>query len=69
MKSELDKNDIDENFPCLKIFNNNLVVLFTDYGIGTVVFSNNIDYSIGEYDTGWDMSEFTNYNGKVVLEN
>lgn len=48
----------------------NFIVLFKEPKIGMVVSANtNCVYSIGVDSTSWDMTQFTDYQGPVTLEN
>ena len=63
----------ENGFPKLMISSlNGGIVLMTsrngDNGTGTMVVSKG-EYPIGDYDTIWDMSVFSDFEGSVTLEN
>lgn len=45
-----------------------LIILFLDYGKGTVVFDCNRT-NIGYQSSTWPMGEYADFNGKVTLSN
>ena len=57
-----------DEYPCLKIHENGLAVLFTAPETGTVVASDNA-HSIGEWSGDWAEYDFTIYHGTITLEN
>lgn len=69
MKSKLECKDNEINFPKLMISSKDLIVLFTEPEIGTVVFSSNGLHSVGEHYEGWLMPNFKDFNGVVELSN
>lgn len=70
MKIIINKNKKEqENFPCLKIANNELLVLFTCSDTGTVINPGKSIHSIGYTSTGWDSSQFSLFNDEVILKN
>jgi len=46
-----------------------LVLLMTKEGEGLVVFTEKTSRKIGEYDDGWDMRNFEDFNGTIELSN
>lgn len=59
-----------EKYPCLKIYSNDMVVLFLDKGEGLVVHpGNSNDYNIGDYRVTWDEEEFELLTGTITLKN
>jgi len=73
MKSELIPSEVEtkEEYPCLKISQENKVVLFSAYKRGVVVNPrpDSVDQRLGYYSEGWAMSCFKPFNGKVILSN
>ena len=59
------------NFPKLmESVNSSTVVLFTSPSYGTVVNSGTEGlYELGYISTNWEMSEFKDYEGRIILEN
>jgi hypothetical protein len=45
------------------------VVLFRQFGKGTIIWEDNTLREVGDYFEDWDMEEFINYNDKVTLIN
>ena len=74
MKSEVEKK-VEErkplDFPKLMESDDSLLVLlFTSPSYGTVVNSGNESlYELGYIATDWDMLEFRDFEGKIILEN
>lgn len=59
----------EKPFPKLMISNNRSLVLFACSKIGTVIDSPSGAYSVGLYLTTWNMSNFTDYEGSITLQN
>jgi hypothetical protein len=58
-------------FPCLATYDPygpDVIVLFTENKIGTVVHSNTPYWPIGSYNNGWYMSEFNLFEGSVTIK-
>jgi hypothetical protein len=58
-----------KSFPKLMIDKHKTIVLFTEQGKGTVVYSQVSVRCTGDYNVHWDLSCFKDYNGKVTLKN
>ena len=60
-------------YPCLKISDTGMVVLFIRPNTGVVVAPNDNNFpcgwGMGGYNICWNEPEFHIYNGKVVLQN
>lgn len=74
MKVELIKNEETEKeieYPCLMVHENNgCVILFESEGFGVVVNPDkHLVYAIGYYSKDWKMSCFSEFKGKVILQN
>ena len=65
MKSTIVKKKESE-YPKLMI-SEDLVILFNDYEVGFVVNNTNL-YKIGHFSEDWDMDEFEDFHGQIVLE-
>jgi len=65
IKSSADKKK-DVGYPKLMVNGINQIVLFTGYGIGTLLTEGKI---IGYYSCRWDMDRFTLYTKPITLEN
>ena len=65
----------DAKYPCLKkVIEEDVVVLFCKEGTGTVLFIDDNDgltasYPIGYYSDGWNMNDFIDYTGEIILSN
>lgn len=46
-----------------------LVVLFTDENCGTVVNESDAVYSVGDWSDTWEISDFHDFHGTILLEN
>jgi hypothetical protein len=59
------------SYPCLCITKNlDCIVLFTGYGVGTVVHRNGSSSNhLGMFSDDWNMDFFQPYNGKLTLSN
>ena len=66
LKTKINKELFEHEYPCLKIASSGLVVLFTEYGHGTVIVEN-IYHSIGTYSPIWKMEDFKPFKGTVEL--
>jgi hypothetical protein len=54
-------------YPCLMATEQGAIVLFTDYGCGTVI--KHPGWVVGTYGRKWDMLQFTPFTGSVTLSN
>ncbi len=64
-----EKEEKKHVYPCImRSAKSPLVVLFSSYGIGTVV-KGIIEHPIGEYLDGWKMESFALITKPLVLEN
>ena len=74
MKSEL-KKIVEEkkplDFPKLMVTKDNvMVVLFTSISYGAVVYAKEKwEGQLGYISTNWDMEDFKDYEGRIILEN
>lgn len=72
MKTQIiEKSDLNniKAFPKLMKTKKNTVVLFSAPECG-VVLTTIFDYpNVGQYDEDWCMSEFEDFDGKIILEN
>jgi len=71
MKSVLTNPKEKYEIPFPKLMRGNgtgSIVLFTRKGVGTVVYNGGL-HSLGEHGTDWRASEFTDYDGSVILSN
>lgn len=60
------------SYPCLKQYSLGeiyFIVLFTSSGSGIIIYSNDNIRPVGEYSQSWLESEFTLFDGQVVLSN
>jgi len=58
------------DFPKLMISTKGIIVLFESKEHGMVVGGKSKNWStIGEYLTEWDMSQFSDYDGSVTIQN
>lgn len=58
-------------FPCLATYDPygpDVIVLFTEEEVGTVVYSKTDDWPIGSYNNGWYMPEFQPFEGLVTIK-
>lgn len=72
MKAVIKENQTktEKPFPKLMIANDNQIVLFSETGIGVVVYkSGTCPYQIGYHHKFWHMPDFTDFNGTVELSN
>ena len=58
----------DSGFPKLMRSGNGLIVLFYSPDEGVVIVGND-DYPLGRYSESWVLSSFTQFKGKVILQN
>ena len=72
MKSEIIQEQPEDTaigYPCLMQWKyGDLLVLFTSYTKGTVVFAGN-GHQVGHYSTDWQHYKFKPFKGKLVLSN
>ena len=60
--------DLKSKYPLLRVSTkSDTVVLFTTYGVGTVVSSSVLQ--VGYWYDDWDSRDFTSFNGKITLRN
>jgi len=60
----------ESEYPCLKIYKDGLVVLFTGWRKGYVLKSINTEsYSIGYYSDSWYEEGFNLYSGTLEISN
>lgn len=69
MKTKIKYKENETKFPKLMISPNNLIVLFTEPEIGTVVFCQHGFHNIGTYEENWLMQNFKDFDGIVELSN
>lgn len=71
MRSEIIENkSTSTKYPTLMIDPlEDIIVLMSSERIGTIVYSNNDAFSIGEYDDDWNMDDFKLFNGVIELSN
>lgn len=64
------ENNTIKNFPVLGTYRTGekLVILFTELNKGTVVYSENHLYNIGQFSTTWEIG-WNLYSGEVTLTN
>jgi len=55
-------------YPKLIIDSSGTIVLMIRHGYGTALTHNNCGLA-GEYSDDWDMSEFKDFNGLIILSN
>lgn len=67
IRSKITKTNIDKDitYPCLMCSDSDAVVLFYKFGHGICV--GGTSHGIGDYSYGWDMENFTEFTGRVVL--
>ena len=69
MKTTVEQTETREwNFPCLGVAPECHIVLFTEFGKGTLIFNPNNADTAGLYSEGWDMQFFTPFKGKLTIE-
>ena len=57
-------------YPCLMKAENGNIVLFSCYGEGMCIRSDNARfYDVGDYAEDWDMDCFKPFNGTIILSN
>lgn len=59
----------EKPFPKLMISNRGLIVLFNDFGQGTVLLRGEGATKLASYSKTFNMSIFTDYEGKLIIEN
>ena len=65
-----DKKQLEWNFPCLgQIRSIDVVVLFCEEEMGTIVHSTEEEYETGYYCEMWVMKDFDLYDGEITLSN
>jgi len=72
IKSIVEKKELVVEYPCIKISNHDLIVLFSDVREGVVLAigsTTNTIYKIGYYSHEWCESEFESFNGEITLSN
>mgnify|MGYP000892709262 CR=1 FL=1 len=70
MKVEVNQKSVEpkSEYPCLKVRESGLIVLFTSSKTGTVIQSDNY-HQLGEYGIDWIESKFTPFTGTITLSN
>jgi hypothetical protein len=68
IKSKLIKNEISPEYPCIGIYPDNMLVLFTDKCTGTVIHQGHSSYKIGTYADYW-INIWEKFDSKVTLTN
>jgi hypothetical protein len=66
MKSVIHESTTPAKYPKLRKCGN-LIVLFISPLCGTVVFSDQSEYSVGYYNDSWEASLFDDFSGEVTL--
>lgn len=56
------------SFPKIMIGTNGTIVLFSEYGVGTVLNTNKY-HDTGYYFTDWQMDQFKDFDNQITLEN
>lgn len=72
MKVEVNQKEVEpkSEYPCLKISNTKLIILFTSSKTGIVIQPDkNGLYTVGEYGIDWIESKFTPFTGTITLSN
>lgn len=72
MKVEVNQKEVEPNleYPCLKISDAGLIVLFTSIETGIVIQPDKRNlYTVGQYGTDWMESKFTPFHGTITLSN
>lgn len=71
MKSTVNSNELKNSkpFPKLMITKIGTIVLFTQSSVGICVSKGDSDNRVGAFFNNWDMSQFTDFNGTVTLQN
>lgn len=64
-----DKEKEESKYPKMGITHTDMVVLFWSETQGVVIHSGQSARYVGEYFDEWIMSGFTDYHGKIILEN
>lgn len=68
IKSKLIENEILPEFPCIGIYPDNMLVLFTDQRTGTVIHQGLSTHKIGTYADYW-INMWEKFDGKVTITN
>ncbi len=70
IENETGKSEID--YPCLMIAKAGDIVLFSDEGVGALIYKvhDSVNYrrKIGYVSESWNMPGFAKFKGKVVME-
>jgi hypothetical protein len=61
-------DEINKGYPKL-MKGVDVIVLFIEEKVGTIVKSDSNIFVIGESSNDWNMKTFTDYNGKLTLQN
>ena len=69
IKSKLIKNEISPEYPCIGIYPDNMLVLFTDKCTGTVIHQGHSNHKPGTHKNYWNYQKWHKFNGKVTLTN
>lgn len=67
--TEVKDEIISNEYPCLMEGPNLEIVLFENYGKGVVLVQADSDLEIGFSYDDFDMTEYTRFNGSVILRN
>ena len=59
----------EKQFPKLMISDKGLIVLFNDFGCGTVLQMGNGATKLASYSRTFNMNIFSDYEGKLIIEN
>ena len=70
MKVEVNQKAVEpkSEYPCLKVNESGLIVLFTSSKTGTVIQSDNY-HPLGEYGIDWIENNYTTFTGAITLSN
>jgi hypothetical protein len=68
IKSKLIKNEILSEYPCIGRYPDNMLVLFTDKRIGTVIHQGHSSHKMGTYKDYW-IATWEKFDSKVTLTN
>lgn len=73
MRSQITTNKIKEDelkFPCLRQDPSiDLVVLFTSYSTGVVLFKGDSKYEVGQASNAWEMNNFILFTRTIEISN
>ena len=70
MKIQINELETKAPFPRLmKSKDYNTIVLFHDIKKGLILYSEIKTDEVGEYHENWNMEEFENYHGEIIISN